>query len=55
MDLIDDSSARHTKANARGEKKDRPKLRLVPRRAFTELGSMDDVVAALFGQGGAER
>jgi hypothetical protein len=41
--------AKHTKANAQGEKKGRPNLRLVPKRAFTQLGSIDDVVATLFG------
>jgi hypothetical protein len=40
---------RHSKANAKGVKSERPNLRSVPRRAFTKLDNVEDLVMALFG------
>lgn len=42
-------AARHTKANMRGEKAERPGLRQLPRRRFNSLNSISDVIDALFG------
>ena len=42
-------TARHTKANAKGEKGARPNLRCVPRTAFKRLDGIGDLVRALFG------
>jgi len=41
---------KHTKANAQGVKSERPNMRVVTRARFTELATIDDVVARLFGQ-----
>jgi hypothetical protein len=41
--------ARHTKGNSQGTKLLRPKLRVAPRRAFTQIASMEALVAELFG------
>lgn len=40
---------RHTKANAKGIKAERPAHRRVPLRRFTRIGRIDDLVAALLG------
>jgi hypothetical protein len=42
--------ARHSKADTSGHKAERPNLRIVRRRCFTELKTMDEVVGALFGR-----
>jgi hypothetical protein len=42
-------TAKHTKANALGEKAYRPNHRLLPRSRFTRLTSIDEVLANLFG------
>lgn len=41
--------ARHTKANAQGEKLPRPNIRVLPWSAMEELGSMEDLAVRLFG------
>jgi hypothetical protein len=46
---VGDKVARHSKADASGRKAERPNLRVVPRRRFVSLATMDDVVTALFG------
>lgn len=40
---------KHTKANSRGVKAERPALRTVPKREFTSLATIGDVVDRLFG------
>jgi hypothetical protein len=46
---LGDKVARHSKANAQGRKTERPNLRVVARRLFVSLASMEEVVTALFG------
>jgi len=41
--------ARHTKGNAKGEKAERPMLRVVPRSRFVQLPSIEAVLEQLFG------
>ena len=41
--------AKHAKANAAGIKAERPNIRVVRKNQFTVLGSIDDLVARLFG------
>lgn len=41
--------ARHTKANARGEKAERPNIRELPKRDFLELNDMATLIDKLFG------
>ena len=41
--------ARHTKGDASGHKAERPMLRVVPKSAFEELHSMEEVAKRLFG------
>ncbi len=41
--------ARHTKGDASGDKSESPMLRVVPKSAFEELHSMEEVVKRLFG------
>lgn len=41
--------AKHAKANAAGVKLERPNQRVIPRRAFTRIESMDGVLERLFG------
>lgn len=41
--------AKHTKANSRGSKTERPGLRVVSRSSFTKLDSVAAVIEALFG------
>jgi hypothetical protein len=43
--------AKHTKGNAQGEKSYRPNHRLLPRRKFTRLNSIDEVLDKLLGIG----
>jgi hypothetical protein len=45
---LGDKVARHSKADSSGYKAERPNLRIIPRRCFTELKTMDEVVSALF-------
>jgi hypothetical protein len=45
---LGDKVARHSKADSSGHKAERPNLRIVRRRCFTELKTMDEVVGALF-------
>ena len=40
---------KHSKANAKGVKSERPNLRNVPRSAFTKLDTVEELVMALFG------
>jgi len=44
---------KHTKANAKGVKSERPNLRSVPRSAFTRLANVEQLVMQLFGPGKA--
>lgn len=46
---LGDQMARHSKADATGRKAERPNLRVVKRRRFTILRTMDEVIGALFG------
>ena len=46
---LGDRIARHTKADSTGTKGERPNLRVVTRRQFDQLATMDDVVTKLFG------
>jgi hypothetical protein len=41
--------AKHTKANAKGKKAERPDQRIIPRSRFDALGSLDEVMERLFG------
>lgn len=41
--------AKHTKANAKGKKAERPDQRIIPRSRFDSLGSLDEVLERLFG------
>jgi hypothetical protein len=50
MAPLGDRVARHTKADSRGRKAERPSHRVVRRSAFRELAAMEDVAAALFGR-----
>jgi len=50
MPPVGDKVARHTKADAFGRKAERPNLRVVARRRFIPLATMEDVVTALFGK-----
>jgi hypothetical protein len=46
---LGDQVARHSKGNATGRKGERPNLRVVKRRVFINLKTMDEVVGKLFG------
>lgn len=52
---VGDKVARHSKGNALGRKVERPNLRVVRRKRFTVLATMEDVIAALFGRSGDTR
>lgn len=41
--------AKHTKANAKGKKAERPGQRIIPLSRFDSLGSLDEVLQRLFG------
>src|ERR1017187_595867 len=41
--------AKHTKANAKGKKAERPDQRIISRNRFDSLGSLDEVLERLFG------
>jgi hypothetical protein len=41
--------AKHTKGNAKGEKTERPDQRIIPRRQFVSLSSLDKLLERLFG------
>src|SRR5829696_2879717 len=41
--------AKHTKGNALGVKTERPNLRVVPKRYFQKITTIDELVAKLFG------
>jgi len=47
--IIDKKVAKHTKGNAQGEKLERPNLRVLVKRDFTKLESVDEIVFQLFG------
>lgn len=49
MPPLGEKLARHTKGDATGEKKERPKLREVNKSRFTKLETVEQVWAALFG------
>ena len=51
-DIADLPVGKHTKANAKGTKAERPNTRVLRRSQFTELTSIEDVVNRLFGDGG---
>lgn len=42
--------AKHTKANSKGEKLERPNIRVVPRARFIQLNDIGSLYAALFGR-----
>jgi hypothetical protein len=42
--------AKHTKGNAQGKKIDRPQHRLISRKHFEKLGTVEEVLERLFGQ-----
>jgi hypothetical protein len=50
LPALGDKIARHSKADSSGHKAERPNLRIVRRRCFTELKTMDEVIDALFGR-----
>ncbi len=50
IDDLGDRVARHAKHNGQGERTARPRLREVLRGRFTKLTTIDDVIAALFGE-----
>ena len=47
---LGDHVARHSKADATGHKAEKPNLRVVKRGRFVPLATMEEVIAALFGQ-----
>jgi hypothetical protein len=47
---LGDKVARHSKADSTGYKAEKPNLRVVRRSRFIVVGTMDEVVDALFGQ-----
>lgn len=42
--------AKHTRADAKGKKKERPNQRSIPRRAFEPLATYDDLMERMFGE-----
>ena len=52
-DLESFSVAKHAKGNAQGVKSARPNLRVVPKRAFRSLDTVEDLWSALFGSTGS--
>lgn len=49
IDLSGLITAKHTKANAQGEKKERPAIRVVPKGRFAEVSGIGELVDKLFG------
>lgn len=49
-DLTRFAVAKHTKANAKGIKLERPRLRSVPRSAFAQVATIAELSAKLFGK-----
>jgi hypothetical protein len=48
-DITDMKPAKHSKGGANGVKAERPDLRLVPRRHFKKIDTIDDLLVRLFG------
>lgn len=48
-DISDFKVGKHTKANAKGVKGDRPDIRVVPKGRFTQFDTIEDLFGALFG------
>ncbi len=48
-DIKDMKVAKHTKANAKGIKAELPNQRIIPRKEFTRLETLDEVLQQLFG------
>ncbi len=48
-DIKDMRVAKHTKANAKGIKAELPNQRVIPRKEFTRLETLDEVLQQLFG------
>lgn len=48
-DLSSFRVAKHTRANSKGVKKERPKFRVIPKGSFTKLNSFEEVMFHLFG------
>ena len=46
---------RQSRANAQGFKAERPDHRRIPKRSFTRLETLDEILAALFGAGALEQ
>jgi hypothetical protein len=42
--------AKHTRGNAKGEKKERPNQRMLRKSAFDVIHTVDDLVTRLFGE-----
>lgn len=49
-DITDFRIAKHTRANAKGVKQERPAERSIPKSAFTLLAGFDELVSQLFGE-----
>ncbi len=48
-DIASFKVARHTKGDATGHKAERPMIRVIPKGRFKSLGTIDEVLAVLFG------
>jgi hypothetical protein len=55
MPSLGDKLARHTKADSKGFKAERKNIRIIRKSQFQRLASMEDVIAALFGDVGTRR
>lgn len=49
-DITEFGVAKHTRANAKGVKQERPAQRSIPRGEFTRLADFDELVSRLFGE-----
>lgn len=50
--LNDFRIAKHVKANAQGIKSERPSIKVIPKRCFERLETIDDIIVKLFGTPG---
>jgi hypothetical protein len=48
-DLSSFRVAKHTRADSKGVKKERPRFRVIPKGSFTKLNSVAEVISQLFG------
>jgi len=52
LESLDDyKTGTHTKRNAQGVRTERPNIRYLPKAAFTQFNTIEEVVTALFGNG----